>query len=767
MGTANSTTTQVINNSGEWTGSVIPAAKLSTATTQASSENSTKIATTAYVKSQSYLTTSGKAADSNLLDGIDSSAFLRSNAADTASGVISFTGGHGAINITNSSILSSATSNWTGNPGGAGKIQYHSNRWYIVSDSSSNRVVQFRRNSSDVSYIANNGDFIGNVTGALTGNASTATTLATARTIAGTSFNGSANINISYNNLTNKPTIPSAYSLPLSSSSTRGGVKIGFSESGKNYPVELDSSEKMFVNVPWVDTNTDTNTTYSAGTGITLSGTTFSLTDTASKLSLSGGTMTGTLNSRDIKLASGYHLQRSNHHSGHLEGSYNNVGANGSKSNPIYTIGSGYNPSDAALVSMYGIGYSHTDASFISFTGASGWGQYVAADGDARIFLCGSNGVISSTGQHYVGSSVVWNAGNDGSGSGLDADLLDGLQLHTGRNNVANRVVRTDGNGYIQAGWINTTSGNNGTTAISRIYASQDGYIRYYTPANFGAQIGSHISYNDLTNKPTIPSAYSLPLASSSTRGGVKIGFAESGKNYPVELDSSEKMFVNVPWVDTNTDTNTTYSAGRGLDLSGTQFQLETDLRDSVSHIGYDSGDYVQWSNNSYFRSVVNGSERFRVNTSGIDVTGSTTSSGFLTDTTNTQYNLLTRNHTSNTLYVQAAQSGSTQGIASFRYGSATANAGTEVLAVRRNSSYFINTKLGVGTSSPQTSLDVSGTIHQTIYNATSLPSASPAGQRAFAYSFYPLATSHGSVVSTNGSYVIPVYSDGSSWRAG
>ena len=35
-----------------------------------------------------------------------------------------------------------------------------------------------------------------------------ADTLTTARTIAGTSFNGSANIDISYNNLTNKPTIP-------------------------------------------------------------------------------------------------------------------------------------------------------------------------------------------------------------------------------------------------------------------------------------------------------------------------------------------------------------------------------------------------------------------------------------------------------------------------------------------------------------------------------------------------------------------------------
>jgi len=67
---------------------------------------------------------------------------------------------------------------------------------------------------------------------------------------------------------------------------------------------------------------------------------------------------------------------------------------------------------------------------------------------------------------------------------------------------------------------------------------------------------------------------------------------------------------------------NTTYSAGRGLDLSGTTFQLETDLRDSVSYIGYDSNDYIQWSNNTYFRSVVAGTERFRVDTSGIDVSG-------------------------------------------------------------------------------------------------------------------------------------------------
>lgn len=48
---------------------------------------------------------------------------------------------------------------------------------------------------------------------------------------------------------------------------------------------------------------------------------------------------------------------------------------------------------------------------------------------------------------------------------------------------------------------------------------------------------------------------YSLPSASSTVRGGVKVGYTANDKNYPVQL-SDEKMYVNVPW----TDTNTTYS---------------------------------------------------------------------------------------------------------------------------------------------------------------------------------------------------------------
>jgi hypothetical protein len=104
--------------------------------------------------------------------------------------------------------------------------------------------------------------------------------------------------------------------------------------------------------------------------------------------------------------ASGYvstpYLYRSSHNSGYMVGSYNSVGANNFNVNPIYTIGSNYMPTgDNAIGNMYGIGYSHSN-----FTNLlnGGWGLYVAADGDVRIGLCGTNGRIKAGGAVYVGT---------------------------------------------------------------------------------------------------------------------------------------------------------------------------------------------------------------------------------------------------------------------------------------------------------------------------------------------------------------------------
>lgn len=61
---------------------------------------------------------------------------------------------------------------------------------------------------------------------------------------------------------------------------------------------------------------------------------------------------------------------------------------------------------------------------------------------------------------------------------------------------------------------------------------------------------------------------YSLPVATSSVRGGIKIGYTESGKNYPIKL-SNEQAYVNVPWTDTTysvfTGATTTAAGTTGL----------------------------------------------------------------------------------------------------------------------------------------------------------------------------------------------------------
>lgn len=59
---------------------------------------------------------------------------------------------------------------------------------------------------------------------------------------------------------------PNTFAPPTSSAAVLGGIKVGYTTSGKNYKVQLDSSGNAYVNVPW----TDNNTTYNQATADTL-----------------------------------------------------------------------------------------------------------------------------------------------------------------------------------------------------------------------------------------------------------------------------------------------------------------------------------------------------------------------------------------------------------------------------------------------------------------------------------------------------------------
>jgi hypothetical protein len=105
----------------------------------------------------------------------------------------------------------------------------------------------------------------------------------------------------------------------------------------------------------------------------------------------------------------GQYQNRTAHSNGYQIGSYNNVGPNSVKTNPIYAIGSAYKPTDDALGNMYGIGYCGANSTFIpnDIKAGSHWGMYVAAEGDARIFLSGGDGQIKSTGAITGGGFIT------------------------------------------------------------------------------------------------------------------------------------------------------------------------------------------------------------------------------------------------------------------------------------------------------------------------------------------------------------------------
>ena len=81
------------------------------------------------------------------------------------------------------------------------------------------------------------------------------------------------------------------------------------------------------------------------------------------------------------------------------------------------------------------------------------------------------SGYITSSGSCSYASS----AGN--------ADTCDGLHVHSGRNYEANKIVRTDQNGYLQCGYINSSIGNEGNNSNPvRVWGTNgsDDYLRTY-----------------------------------------------------------------------------------------------------------------------------------------------------------------------------------------------------------------------------------------------------------------------------------------------
>lgn len=89
---------------------------------------------------------------------------------------------------------------------------------------------------------------------------------------------------------------------------------------------------------------------------------------------------------------------------------------------------------------------------------------------------------------------------------------------------------------------------------------SEDGYEPYT------ASSASSVPWSGVTGKPN---TFTPPTSSATVLGGIKVGYATSGKNYKVQVDSSGNAFVNVPWADNNTTYNEATADTLGLVMIG------------------------------------------------------------------------------------------------------------------------------------------------------------------------------------------------------
>lgn len=247
-------------------------------------------------------------------------------------------------------------------------------------------------------------------------------------------YTASSASSVPWSGVTDKP---STFAPPTAAASTLGGVKVGYTTSGKNYKLQTDASGNAFVNVPW----TDNNTTYNQATADTLG--------------------------------------------------------------------------------LVKIGYS-----------SSGKNYAVSLD---------------SNGKMYV--NVPWTDNNTTYAQATSDNL--GLVKIGYSANGKNYPVALDGSGkmYVNVPWTDTNTTYSNMGAATSSAAGKAGLVP--APA-----AGKQASFLRGDGTWVVPTNTTYAKANTSTLGLVMIGYAENGKNYPVELDGSGKMFVNVPW----TDTNTTYS---------------------------------------------------------------------------------------------------------------------------------------------------------------------------------------------------------------
>jgi hypothetical protein len=434
----------------------------------------------------------------------------------------------------------------------------------------------------------------------VTGNAGSATKLATARTIDGVSFDGSANIThygecstaagtaaktvslTSFKLATGakvavKFTVTNTAANPTLNVNSTGAkaimyrgsaISAGYLAANRVYEFVYDGTDYELIG------DVNTNTTYSGEKGITLSSGKFGHSNSVTeKTEYASSATTASANGGTIKLTDVTYDSY-----GHITGSYDRT----------ITLSEAYKGTVTSVKITQGTGIT-----------VSSSGTAITGSGERTITLnTAATGTIGGIKIHKDNSSYAVTANtssisadiSSGKYYAVEIDKNDKAFVYVPWENTTYSAATTSANGLMTSAMVTKLNGiaeNADNVSFTRSLTSgtKVGTITINGEAtDLYCQTNTNTTYTASTGLSLSSNAFSLNTAKTDTIGGIKIYKDNSNyavtantsptisadvsgdKYYAVEIDKNDKAYVYVPWTDTDTNTQNTAGAGNKID---------------------------------------------------------------------------------------------------------------------------------------------------------------------------------------------------------
>lgn len=379
------------------------------------------------------------------------------------------------------------------------------------------------------------------------------------------------------------------YTLPVMTTGTLGGAKLVSDitqTTGANpvtttvnrtYAVQKNAYEQLVVNVPWIDTNK--NTTYTFANGTDGSFTVTPSDGTAKKVSIgkpaSAGHADTATNATNATNADKATKDSKNNVIADTYATKSEVSA---LTSALVYKGTVNKSSDLPTINVK-VGDVYVVATAGMYAGQ------ICENGDMIIAKVGGNTPEWTIVQTNIDGAITIKQNEKltkdcivvGASNDSDTSVI-GLAPSTG-------YLYWDGKKYV---WKTPAEFNLKPATADALGGIKIGFAQ--TGKKYPVQLGTgadadkafvEVPWTDTDTK------YTLPVANDGVLGGIRTDYNTTGKNYAVKTDTDGKAYVSVPW----TDTNTTYTGDEGIIIANNVISWTPQAASNLSDALHDDFD--------------------------------------------------------------------------------------------------------------------------------------------------------------------------------